>query len=212
MIVQLRGKILALYPTSIVLEVAQIGYELGISANTASSLGKGVGEECTLFTRMIVKENALELYGFATAQERLMFDKIITISGAGPKLALAILSMYTPARLVTIAQTQDIHALSQVSGVGKKKAQRLLVELSDMCARDLELAHLASDVKDTTQNSFAPALSATAYQEAEAALLSMGFTPKEIELALPRDDAQLTDGVRCEDLIAQGLKRLGGDR
>lgn len=212
MIVQLRGQIVALYPTSMVLEVAQVGYELGISANTASSLGKGVGEECTLFTRMIVKENALELYGFATTQERLMFDKIITISGAGPKLALAILSMYSPSRLVTIAQTQDIQALSQVSGVGKKKAQRLLVELSDMCARNLELAHLASDMGSSAQGSRTHTLNNTAYQDAESALLSMGFTPKEVELALPRDDERLLADIRCEDLIGEALKRLGGDR
>ncbi|EFL43811.1 Holliday junction DNA helicase RuvA [Fannyhessea vaginae PB189-T1-4] len=204
MIVQLSGTLVELTSSHVIIDVAGVGYELGISASCAAHLPAEKGSPLVLLTRMIVKENALELYGFADAYERLMFDTIISISGVGPKLALAILSLYTPSQLLTIAQTQDVAAMSQVSGVGKKKAQRLLLELADMCARTGELQGCVSAA--------APSAKAASVEQrgdpmfdARAALASMGFTAVEIERAL---EGCSTDNQTAESLVAQALRSL----
>lgn len=204
MIVQLSGTLVELTSSHVIIDVAGVGYELGISASCAAHLPAEKGSPLVLLTRMIVKENALELYGFADAYERLMFNTIISISGVGPKLALAILSLYTPSQLLTIAQTQDVAAMSQVSGVGKKKAQRLLLELADMCARTGELQGCVSAA--------APSAKAASVEQrgdpmfdARAALASMGFTAVEIERAL---EGCSTDNQTAESLVAQALRSL----
>lgn len=204
MIVQLSGTLVELTSSHVIIDVAGVGYELGISASCAAHLPAEKGSPLVLLTRMIVKENALELYGFADAYERLMFDTIISISGVGPKLALAILSLYTPSQLLTIAQTQDVAAMSQVSGVGKKKAQRLLLELADMCARTGELQGCVSAA--------APSAKAASVEQrgdpmfdARAALASMGFTAVEIERAL---EGCSKDNQTAESLVAQALRSL----
>ncbi len=204
MIVQLSGTLVELTSSHVIIDVAGVGYELGISASCAAHLPAEKGSPLVLLTRMIVKENALELYGFADAYERLMFDTIISISGVGPKLALAILSLYTPSQLLTIAQTQDVAAMSQVSGVGKKKAQRLLLELADMCARTGELQGCVSAA--------APSAKAASLEQrgdpmfdARAALASMGFTAVEIERAL---EGCSTENQTAESLVAQALRSL----
>lgn len=204
MIVQLSGTLVELTSSHVIIDVAGVGYELGISASCAAHLPAEKGSPLVLLTRMIVKENALELYGFADAYERLMFDTIISISGVGPKLALAILSLYTPSQLLTIAQTQDVAAMSQVSGVGKKKAQRLLLELADMCARTGELQGCVSAA--------APSAKAASLEQrgdpmfdARAALASMGFTAVEIERAL---EGCSKDNQTAESLVAQALRSL----
>lgn len=204
MIAQLSGTLVELTSSHVIIDVAGVGYELGISASCAAHLPAEKGSPLVLLTRMIVKENALELYGFADAYERLMFDTIISISGVGPKLALAILSLYTPSQLLTIAQTQDVAAMSQVSGVGKKKAQRLLLELADMCARTGELQGCVSAA--------APSAKAASLEQrgdpmfdARAALASMGFTAVEIERAL---EGCSTDNQTAESLVAQALRSL----
>lgn len=204
MIVQLSGTLVELTSSHVIIDVAGVGYELGISASCAAHLPAEKGSPLVLLTRMIVKENALELYGFADAYERLMFDTIISISGVGPKLALAILSLYTPSQLLTIAQTQDVAAMSQVSGVGKKKAQRLLLELADMCARTGELQGCVSAAAPSAKAAFLEQRGDPMF-DARAALASMGFTAVEIERAL---EGCSTDNQTAESLVAQALRSL----
>jgi Holliday junction DNA helicase RuvA len=99
MIVQLTGTLVEVLPSHVVIDVGGVGYELGVSATTAASL-PAVGEAgVTVLTRMLVKENSVELYGFATREERAVFDKLVAVSGVGPKLALAVLSTFSPATL-----------------------------------------------------------------------------------------------------------------
>ena len=107
MIVQLTGTLVEVFPNSVVLDVQGVGYELGISANTAANLPACGQTAVTLLVRMIVKENAMELYGFSSRQERNAFDRLIGISGVGPKLALAVLSTYSLSDLATIALSED---------------------------------------------------------------------------------------------------------
>jgi len=209
MIVQLTGTLVEVLPTHVVIDVSGVGYELGVSATTAASL-PAVGEAgVTVLTRMLVKENAVELYGFATREERAVFDKLVAVSGVGPKLALAVLSTFSPATLATIVTLQDEGRMAQVPGVGRKKAQRLLVELQDVFAKDATLRGLVGMSEPTSQRSKLPDTSQSVAEEATAALLSMGFSPQEAELAL--DGHEEAGASTVEKAIQFALKRIGGN-
>ena len=207
MIVQLTGTLIEVLPTHAILDVAGVGYELGISAHTAAAL-PAVGEAgVTLLTRMVVREDAMELYGFANRQERSLFDRLVAISGVGPKLALSVLSTFTPATLATVVATQDANRAATVPGVGKKKAQRLLVELQDVFAKDAELRSLVGLESATTNNQLSsPSAIRDVKTEASEALLSMGFTPQEAEFALDGCDSATSS---VEAALEYALKRLG---
>lgn len=206
MIVQLTGSLIEVLPTHVIMDVHGVGFELGVSANTAAQL-PAVGEAgVSILVRMLVKENAMELYGFATAQERSVFDRLIAISGVGPKLALAVLSTFTPQALATVVATQDSARMATVPGVGKKKAQRLLVELQDVFAKDELLRNLVG-MDDGHHDAAVARPVLPLRDEASAALLSMGFTPQETELALEDIDFS---SVSLEQVLAVALKRLGG--
>ncbi len=216
MIVQLTGTLLEATASHIVLDVNGMGFELGCSSTTAASLPP-VGEAgVRVLTRMIVREDAMELYGFSTREERALFDRLRAISGVGPKLALAVLSTFGPAQLAAVVAAQDAGRMAQVPGVGKKKASRLLVELSDVFSKDAELRGLVgldSAPAGSLLSAASPSSASTAPSvEAEAAeaLLSMGFTSQEAELALEGHDEA---GARTiEAVVAYALKRLGGGR
>ena len=208
MIVQLTGTLVEVLPTHAVIDCMGVGYELGISSITASQLPAVGTSGVTILTRMIVREDAQELYGFASREERALFDQLRAISGVGPKLALAVLSTFTPAQLATVVVTQDAARMAQVPGVGRKKASRLLVELSDVFNKNMELKMLVG----LTEPASAPAqVAATdAVSDAKAALLSMGFSSAEVELALDgAADAGIED---TKNLLSYALKRLGGGR
>lgn len=204
MISQLRGILAEATPGSVVLDVGGVGFELGVSLLTASSLPP-LGSECTLYARLQVREDAMTLFGFASKDERTMFDKLVAISGVGPRLALAVLSKFSIAQLHAIVISDDVASLSTVPGVGKKTAQRLILELKSVFAKNRELAHVDSSL--VTQLPLQPAASADAVMEdVRAALLSMGFSSQESDLALGGVDAE---GKRVEELLAAALKRLG---
>ena len=208
MIVQLTGTLVEVMPTHAVIDCRGVGYELGISALTAQALPAVGTSGVTILTRLIVREDAQELYGFATREERALFDQLRAISGVGPKLALAVLSTFTPAQLATVVVTQDAGRMAQVPGVGRKKASRLLVELSDVFSKNNELKQLVglTDALPAPKESVrdVPA------QEAADALLSMGFTSAEVALAL--EGAAEAGIASTKDMLSYALRRLGGGR
>ena len=208
MIVQLTGTLVEVMPTHAVIDCRGVGYELGISALTAQALPAVGTSGVTILTRLIVREDAQELYGFATREERALFDQLRAISGVGPKLALAVLSTFTPAQLATVVVTQDASRMAQVPGVGKKKASRLLVELSDVFSKNIELKQLVG----LTDALPAPkeAVRDVPAQEAADALLSMGFTSAEVALAL--EGAAEAGIASTKDMRSYALRRLGGGR
>ncbi|MCI6274675.1 MAG: Holliday junction branch migration protein RuvA [Coriobacteriaceae bacterium] len=208
MIVQLTGTLVEVLPTHVVIDVAGVGYELGVSATTAASLPPAGEAGVTVLTRMLVKESAVELYGFATREERAVFDRLVAVSGVGPKLALAVLSTFSPATLATIVTLQDEGRMAQVPGVGRKKAQRLLVELQDVFAKDVTLRGLAGMGEPSPRQPKAPDTAQSVTEDATAALLSMGFSPQEAQLAL--DGHEDAGAVTVERAIQFALKRLGG--
>jgi Holliday junction DNA helicase RuvA len=212
-IVQLTGSIVEVTASHVVLDVAGVGYELGISANTAAALPPAGEAGVTVLTRLVLRDDAAELYGFCSREERAVFDRLVAVSGVGPKLALSVLSTFTPSQLATVVTAQDVTRMSQVPGVGKKKAQRLLVELEGVFQRDAELRGLVglSSPGEVAAGAVAAVPSGQSVQsEATDALLSMGFTPQEAELALEGlEDAGVTT---IESAVSYALRRLGGGR
>ncbi len=213
MIVQLTGTLLEVLPTHIVLDVGGVGFELGVSSTTAASLPH-VGESgVTVLARMVVRDGSMELYGFATREERALFDQLRAISGVGSKLALSVLSTFSPAALAQIVTTQDASRMAQVPGVGRKKASRLIVELSDVFSKDAELRGLVGlSSPDAASLPLGTAAAAGAGVEADAteALLSMGFTSQEAELAL--EGHAEAGAMSVEQVLAYALRRLGSGR
>ena len=206
MISQLHGTLIEATLSTAIVEAAGVGYELGISGNTAASLPQP-GGEVRLYTRLQVREDALALYGFATKEERAVFDRLVAISGVGPRLALSVLSTFTVSQLYSIVMAEDEQGMTSVPGVGRRTAQRLILELKGVFAKDASLA--AAEVPGAGQQPLGAAVQAargTAMDEARSALLSMGFTSQETELALDGLDAE---GARVEDLLGAALRRLG---
>ena len=130
MIAHLRGQILTKTPNSVVVECGGVGYELAISVATYSELG-GEGAEAKLHVHTHVREDALLLYGFAELQEKRLFEKLLTISGIGPKLAITVLSGISAERLVGAIRGGDHATLTRIPGIGKKTAERVVLELKD---------------------------------------------------------------------------------
>jgi Holliday junction DNA helicase RuvA len=129
MIAQLTGRVVQLSATEVVLEVAGVGFL--VAATPGTTAGLRLGEQATLHTHLVVREDALTLYGFASPAERAGFVTVQAVSGIGPRLALAIVSHLTPAQLRQALLTENLAALSTVPGVGRKTAQRLVLELKD---------------------------------------------------------------------------------
>lgn len=204
MIAQLHGTLLEATPSLAVLDVSGIGFEMGISGTTAAALSP-LGEDVRLYTRMRVGNDAVALFGFATIEERAMFDRLVSVSSVGPRLALAVLSKYTPSQVYSIVMAEDIAGMSAVSGVGKKTAQRLILELKGSLAKDRSFT--AADAPAMAPLPLARPASSP-LEDAKAALLSMGFSPQETDLALDGYDGE---DMRVEELLAAALKRLGMD-
>ena len=206
MISLLHGTLVEATASRAVLDVSGVGFEMGISATTAATL-PALGEEARLFTRMQVREDALSLYGFSTSDERTMFDRLITVSGVGPRLALAVLSKFTVGQLYSVVMEEDDKAMATVSGVGKKTAQRLILELKSVFSKDKGFAPAESGLL-VAASTLAPVVESSALEDARSALLSMGFSPQEAELALDGYDGS---DMRVEQILGAALKRLGMD-
>ena len=135
MISQLHGTLVESTMGSAVVDVSGVGFELGISGSTATTLPTP-GGEVRLYTRMQVREDAMTLFGFSSKDERTMFDRLVSVSGVGPRLALAVLSTYTVGQLYSLVMAEDDKGMAKVPGVGKKTAQRLILELKSTFAKD----------------------------------------------------------------------------
>ncbi|MDO5043848.1 MAG: Holliday junction branch migration protein RuvA [Coriobacteriia bacterium] len=201
MIKSVRGTLIERDMSSCVIEVAGIGYGLGITQNTAALLGE-LGQEIMLYTYMQIREDAQLLYGFISKEERAVFEKLIAINGIGPKVALSILSTYKPVELVQIVRAEDGKRMSKVPGVGPKTASRIILELKSVFDKDPSFSNLESVAGE--HEVFAQDTS-SAFDEGKDALLSMGFTEEEAILALKG----LPDDASLEAAITYALKRLG---
>ncbi len=136
MIARLRGRVLDKLPNRLVVDVGGVGYDVAVPLSTFYAASE-VGEEISLRVHTHVREDQLALYGFATPLELAMFERLISVSGIGPKLALAVLSGIEPAELMTAIERGDIARLTSIPGVGKKTAERISVELRDRLPKEV---------------------------------------------------------------------------
>lgn len=210
MIVQLTGTLVELTASHVVLDVGGVGYELGVSAVTAASLPASGTPGVTLLARLQVREDAMTLFGFSSREERALFDRMCAISGVGPKLALSVLSTFTPSQLAGVVAGEDSLMMATVPGVGKKLAGRLLLELEGVFAKDPTLAGLASLTAAVPTGAGAATGAAGAggvEADVTEALLAMGFTGEEASLAL--EGHEETGATSVKAALAYALKRLG---
>lgn len=193
MIGRLRGRLVAKQPPQLVLDVAGVGYELEAPMSTIYALETG-DDEVSVFTHMVVRDDALLLYGFATQDERRLFRELIRISGVGPKLALTILSGISVADFMATVDADDAARLTGLPGIGKKTAARLLVEMRDkLQGSELTVAAPAG-----------PGATGTgAVGEARHALVALGYKPQEAVRLLGSVD----DTLGSEEMIRQALQR-----
>lgn len=193
MIAFLNGTVAAVSEDTAFIEVNGVGFAVGMSAQALSRLPEK-GSRVLVHTYLQVRDDGMSLYGFLSQQEKAFFERLIGVSGVGPKVALAALSVFSPAELANAIAAQDTAQVSRIPGVGKKTAQRIILELQGSL----------DDVMPGQTSAFA----AHASQDlagAREALLSMGFTSAEAELALK--DAPESAGE--SGLLQYALKRLG---
>lgn len=201
MIGRLRGFLAEKHPPHLVLDVNGVGYELEVPMTTLYRLPH-VGEPVTLHTHLVVREDAHLLYGFFEKRERELFRELIRLNGVGPKLALALMSGLEVDELVRCVQAQDTSALTRIPGVGKKTAERLLVELKD---RFKAWESLPGTFTLVANGPNAAPLVATAEADAVSALISLGYKPQEASKAV---SAIKEKDLSSEDLIRRALKGM----
>jgi len=189
MIGAVRGRIVAKIPPQLLVEAGGLGYELEVPMSTFFHLPP-VGEEVRLLTHLVVREDAHVLYAFGTEDERRLFRSLIKVSGVGPKIALALLSGISVEAFARCVQSHDVAALIKVPGIGRKTAERLLLELRD------KLLVVAGGA--------APGTAASARGDALNGLLALGYSEKEASSALSKVDP----GLSASEAIRQALKLL----
>lgn len=192
----LNGTVAELEPNLVVMDVGGVGFSCNASLNTVAKLKVGVSAK--IYTYLNVREDALELFGFYDKDELESFRFLTSISGVGPKVALSILSAVTPSALALAVTTGDEKPLLAASGVGKKVAGRIILELKDKIAKS------SFDIGEITKGSYVPVAS-SADGEAAEALISLGYGRDEIGAALRGVD---TSGMSVEDIIKLALARL----
>jgi len=191
MISHLNGKLIEKNPTALIIECSGVGYEVKISLTTFSAIGSD--ESIKVFTQFIVREDAQLLFGFATKEERDIFNHLISVSGIGPNTAMIMLSSLTPVEVAHAIQSEDVRTIQSVKGIGVKTAQRVIVDLKD---KMVKMAFSTENV--FTQNN-------TNRFDALTALVSLGFDKKLVDKAL---DKIVTGEETVEQLIKQALKIL----
>jgi Holliday junction DNA helicase RuvA len=199
MIASLRGVLIEKSPSHAVLECGGVGYLVSVSTHTAAAL-PGAGEVAALRTRQVVREDSLQLFGFTDAEELRLFDLLIAVNGVGPRLALAVLSGLKPHALARAIREEQVAALVAVPGIGRKTAERLVVELRDK----IELF----GVPGPGSRDGAVLPRNERFEDAVAALLALGYTASQATEAL-RKVAMAQDDLSLEDLVRRALTRLG---
>ncbi|MEG2129756.1 MAG: Holliday junction branch migration protein RuvA [Acinetobacter sp.] len=194
----LIGEVFALEAPTVLLNVNGVGYEIDTPLSTFCQLQKG--QKVTLWTHLVVREDAQQLYGFSDAQEKIIFRTLLKVNGVGPKMALGILSTLSVDMLIHTVEHGDVKTLVKVPGVGAKTAERLMIELRDRFK--------AFSSTTTSNNSTSTQIQFTgnsAVAEAEAALQSLGYKPLEAQKLIQAVKADFTE---ASDIIRAALKSL----
>ena len=198
MFYSITGRVVHRDTQSVALETGGVAFQCSTTLSTLKTIGEK-GSIATLYTYLNVREDALDLFGFATEQEMECFKLLISVSGVGPKAALSILSELTPDKLALCLATGDSKSITRAQGVGPKLAQRVVLELKDKLAKGLELPADSPEIQ-------AAGLAAADVNAAEAvsALTMLGYSQSEAAMAVSKLDGDLP----VEELIKQALKQL----
>jgi Holliday junction DNA helicase RuvA len=194
MISLLNGTVRSIALDKAIVEVGGVGLSLSITQKTATQLNIGVPAQ--FFTTLVVREDSLTLFGFLEDGERVLFELVQTVSGIGPKVALSIVSALSPAQLAIAVSQEDISAIEKVPGIGRKGAQRLILELK---------GKLSDFGTSTKSNHHQPAWR----EQLTSALVSLGFSAKDSDLAISQVVSRLSeDGIDAQNLeLSDLLKR-----
>jgi holliday junction DNA helicase RuvA len=192
MIAHLNGRLVEKNPTNVIIECAGVGYFVKISLTTFSALGSD--EQLKLHTQMIVREDAHLLFGFATVEEREVFNLLCSVSGIGPNTAILMLSSLQPTEIAQAIQTEDVRTIQSIKGIGAKTAQRVIIDLKDKMIK-VEWSEQSNIFAGHNTNRF----------DALTALISLGFDKKAGEKAIEKI---ATGGESVEELIKGALKIL----
>ena len=193
MITQLRGKLIEIYPTNAVIDCNGVGYWVNISLSTYSSLEHE--EAVTIFTHLIVREDAHILYGFATKLEREIFQKLISVNGVGPASGMMIISTLSSKEIATAIASEDAGLLQSVKGIGAKTAQRIIIDLKDKLDQNLILDINSGSSKNKSKN------------EALSALEVLGIPKKSAEKIMDKI-LQDSPNADVEFLVKETLKKI----
>lgn len=200
MIASLRGVLALREPGACVIETGGVGYRVHVSAHTAETLPPA-GNEVFLQTRQVVREDSLTLFGFADPAELRLFDLLINVSGVGPRLAIQVLGGLRPDALVRAIRDENVGALVAIQGVGRKTAERLVVELRDKLEAVPAGAPAAAKGKGVLPKS-------ERFEDAVAALLSLGYTAAQAREAVQRAGDE-ESSLSLEALVRRALALLG---
>jgi len=196
MISYVRGALDHKEPSYVIVDVNGIGYEVFIPLSTYQEL-PAMGEQVKLHTHHHVREDTIQLYGFLSSEEREIFELVLTISGVGAKVALSILSSMTVNKFRSAVAQGDMKTLTKIPGIGKKSAERMVLELKDKIGKihiDQEMVRLVG---------------AEAGSDAVSALLTLGASQSAAEYAVFRAERRLGDEAKVEDVITEALRLLG---
>ena len=199
MIAFLKGILAGKTADCALVDVQGVGYAVGMAQGALAKL-PAVGQPIQVHTYLQVSDNGIALYGFTTLEEKALFERLITVSGVGPKVALAALSAFSPEALVAAVQAQDVAAVQKIPGVGKKTASRIILELKGSFDEGL-----ASLFDGQGQPASAASVAAESLKGAREALLALGFASAEADVALKG----APEGSDENALIKYALKRLG---
>ncbi len=195
MIGYLRGVLRRKEPPTLLVEVGGVGYELEAPMTTFYEL-PAVGETVALHTHLVVREDAHLLYGFARETQRRQFRALLKVNGVGPRVALAVLSGLNEAELTRCVINDDVARLTQVPGIGRKTAERLIVELRDKLANDTAVPPISASAGPAERDPLA---------EAVSALIALGYKPPEASRAVRAVPSQ---GLSTEEIIRQALQAM----
>ncbi len=202
MIAYIKGEITDITEDNLVLESNGIGYNIKISASTAAILPE-LGEVMKIYTYTSVREDAFQLYGFLTKDDLSIFKKLITVSGIGPKVGLSVLSALSADELRFAIAAGDAKAISKAPGVGKKTAERVILELKDKISIEDSFANISGNSR---MESFESGTHASAKNEAVEALTALGYSSSEALRAVKQ--VVLEEGMNTEEILKQALKYI----
>lgn len=200
MIYNVKGTLTYIDAQFVVVECGGVGFKCFTTLNTSKSVGK-IGSEVNLYTHLSVREDAMDLFGFLTVTELEAFKMLITVSGVGPKAAVAVLSELTPDRLALAIASGDTKSITKANGIGKKTAERIVLELKD------KMANVASGDISSAVASAGSIVEESASAEAVAALVALGFSKSDAAVAVGQMDKSLS----ADEMIRLGLRQLSSN-